>query len=130
MCMGGSAKAPKIVQGQGPDTAGYSQQMQQFQQQQAAQAKAYQDQVNQQIAGINAETQRMQAQYESELAAQEAAKTAADANAYLTSSQEGEFTEDKLTTQKIKKDEKSESTLKIAQGGTKSKLGAGLNIGV
>ena len=72
----------------------------------------------------------MQAQYESELAAQEAAKTAADANAYLTSSQEGEFTEDKLTTQKIKKDEKSESTLKIAQGGTKSKLGAGLNIGV
>ena len=64
MCMGGSAKAPKIIQGQGPDTGAYSMQMQQFQQQQAAQAKAYQDQDNQQIACINAETQRMQAQYE------------------------------------------------------------------
>ena len=42
-------ESPKIVQGQGPDTAGYSQQMQQFQAQQAAQAQAYQDQIAQQM---------------------------------------------------------------------------------
>ena len=47
----------------------------------AAQSQAYQDQIAQQIAGITADTERMQAEYEADLAAQEAAQAAADAKA-------------------------------------------------
>ena len=130
MCFGGGTSQPKVQQQPGPDPFAAQQAMASFQHQQAAQAQAYQDQIAQQIAGITADTQRMQDEYEADLAAQEAAQAAADASAYITSTQEGEFTEDVMTTGETKSVDKSKSTLKIASGGVKSTAGAGLNIGV
>ena len=130
MCFGGSTQAPRVEQAPGPDPFAAQQAMAQFQAQQAAQSQAYQDQIAQQIAGITADTERMQAEYEADLAAQEASQAAADASAYVTSTQEGEFTDDVLTTGQSKESEKAKSTLKIASGGVKSSAGAGLNIGV
>ena len=130
MCFGGSPHAPRVEQAPGPDPFAAQQAMASFQQQQAAQSKAYQDQIAQQIAGITADTQRMQDEYEADLAAQEAAQAAADASAYITSAQESEFTDDVMTTGETKTVDKSKSTLKIASGGVKSTAGAGLNIGV
>ena len=130
MCFGGGTSQPQVQQQPGPDPFAAQQAMAQFQAQQAAQSKAYQDQIAQQIAGITADTQRMQDEYEADLAAQEAAQAAADASAYITSTQEGEFTDDVMTTGETKTVDKSKSTLKIASGGVKSTAGAGLNIGV
>ena len=130
MCFGGGTSQPQVQQQPGPDPFAAQQAMAQFQKQQAAQSQAYQDQIAQQIAGITADTQRMQDEYEADLAAQEAAQAAADASAYITSTQEGEFTEDVMTTGETKTVDKAKSTLKIASGGVKSTAGAGLNIGV
>lgn len=130
MCFGGGTSQPQVQQQPGPDPFAAQQAMASFQQQQAAQAQAYQDQIAAQIAGITADTQRMQDEYEADLAAQEAAQAAADASAYVTSTQEGEFTDEVLTTGQSKESEKAKSTLKIASGGVKSSAGAGLNIGV
>ena len=134
MCFGGGGVNEAVIKQQQQQSAtqqqAAQQAMAQFQQQQAQQSQAYQAQVAQQIAGITADTQRMQDEYESDLAAQEAAQAAADASAYITSTQEGEFTDDVLTTGETKTVDKSKSTLKIASGGVKSTAGAGLNIGV
>ena len=134
MCFGGNGVNEAIVKQQQEQSAAQQQASQQamarFQSQQAAQAQAYQDQIAAQIAGITADTQRMQDEYEADLAAQEAAQAAADASAYITSTQEGEFTDDVMTTGETKTVDKSKSTLKIASGGVKSTAGAGLNIGV
>lgn len=135
MCFGGGRQQPRYVD-QPPDYSFIEQNnaaMRQFQEQQAAQAAAYQQQISQQIAGITAETQRMQAQYEQELADDEAARAAAEAasqSAYKTSSEQLEFSDGAQTTEPVKPTEKSRSTLKIASGALKSKAGTGLNIGI
>ena len=138
MCMGGGGRkdrGPDIIQ-QEPDLNFMAQNnaaMEQFRQQQAEQARLYQQQISQQIAGITAETQRMQAQYEQELADDEAARAAAEAanqSAYKTSNEKFEFTDGAQTSEPVKPTEKSRSTLKIASGAVKAKAGSGLNIGI
>lgn len=139
MCMGGGGRkdrGPDIIQ-QEPDLNFMAQNnaaMEQFRQQQAEQARLYQQQISQQIAAITAETQRMQAQYEQQLAEDEAARAAAEAasqSAYKTSNEKFEFTDSAQTSEElVKPTEKSRSTLKIASGSVKTKAGTGLNIGV
>ena len=136
MCFGGGGSRQPRVEYQEPDYSFIEQNnaaMQQFQQQQAQQAALYQQQIAQQIAGITAETQRMQAQYEQELAEDEATRAAAEAaqqSAYRTSNEKFEFTDGAQTSELVKPTEKSRSTLKIASGAVKAKAGTGLNIGI
>ena len=136
MCFGGGGSKKPKYEYQEPDYSFIEQNnaaMRQFQQQQAEQAALYQQQIAQQIAGITAETQRMQAQYEQELAEDEAARAAAEAanqSAYKTSNEKFEFTDGAQTSEPVKPTEKSRSTLKIASGAVKAKSGTGLNIGI
>lgn len=129
MCFGG--QQPSVDYSK-PDKALMAQQQQQmaaYAQQMQAQSDAYAANIADQIAQLTSETERMQSQFDQELAAQQAAADAA-VGAYTTSSQEGELTANAQTTKVKKKQEDALSTLKISSGSLPATGGAGLNIGV
>lgn len=149
MCFGSSPKAPKIEY-EGPSKDDIRRQDEalakyetQIQQQQAASAKALQDQID----AANKQTQKIQDQFDKELgaaqadtaAAEAAAKAAEEAaaaagasytpvGAYGVTTKQTEAPAAE-TTEKIGAKKKPKSTLKISPSAT-TQAGSGLNIGV
>ena len=133
MCFGPAPQAPKIEY-VGPsegdikaNEAALSQYQSQMQQQQAA----FQTSLQQQIDAANAETAKLQQQYEADAAAAASQAAAQQAGAYAATASQSEAPVTAQTTAATgKKKEKPQGTLKIAMNSTRSTSGAGLNIGV
>ena len=138
MCNGlfGNAPSPPQIVYQGPtqeDIDRNQEMLKTYEQQVAQQQTNFSKQLNEQIAAAEAETARIQAQYDEEIAAATAAAQGAGAmeanNVYAVTATQTPATGAE-TTSAVKKKKKPNSSLKIAIGGTPNQAGSGLNIGV
>lgn len=155
MCFGGGQpQAPQIVY-QGPSQADIDANraaLQQYSDQMRAQQKTFQDSLQGQIDAANAETEKLRAQYATDLEAttntantqigqakadassQVASASAAgglqQVGAYAVGATQSDPLENQKTTAAVTKKEKPKSTLKISTSALPSTSGTGLNIGV
>jgi Tfp pilus assembly protein FimV len=132
MCFGGQPQQPNVVY-KGPsdaDIAANRASLEQYRTQMAEQQQNFQTTLQQQIDSANAETAKLQAQYERDSAAAAAAAAAQQTGAYAASASQTETPATAQTTSVVSKKQKPQGTLKIAIGGTPSSAGTGLNIGV
>ena len=134
MCFG-APQAPEVKY-QGPsqgDIDRNAASLATYEQQVAQQQADFSAQLEQQIAAAEAETARIQAKYDDELAnataAADAAGVAETNNVYATTATQTPATGAETTTAVAKKKKPSRS-LKIAIGGTQNQAGSGLNIGL
>lgn len=135
MCFGGGGSAPNIVYS-GPSDADIQRNQQQlaaYEDQMASQQAEFADTLQTQIDEAQAETARLQAEFDKELEIANAEAAAAGIqeanNAYTVTATQTEAT-GAQTTEVIKKKKKPNSTLKIGAGGVAQQAGSGLNIGV
>jgi hypothetical protein len=94
----------------------------------AEQQSAFQSQLQQQIDQANADTLRLQQQYDADAAAASAAAAAQQGSYAVTATQSAAA--GGQTTAAVMKKEKPKSSLKISTAALPTEAGAGLNIGV
>jgi hypothetical protein len=132
MCLFSAPKQPNIVY-QGPsqeDIDRNNASMDAYKKQMADQQKAFQDQLQKQIEAANAETAKLQDQYQKDAAAAAAAAAAQQTGAYAASATQSAPSSSAQTTAAVTKKEKPKSNLKISTAGMAAAAGSGLNIGV
>lgn len=133
MCFGSAPQPPKIeyVGPSQDEIAANKAALDQYKTQMQEQQAAFQASLQQQIDAANAETAKLQQQYESDAAAAASQAAAQQAGAYAATASQSEAPATAQTTAATgKKKEKPQGTLKIAMNSTPSTSGAGLNIGV
>lgn len=133
MCFGMSAPKPPKVVYEGPsqeEIDANQAALDKFQADSEASNQAFMDNMQVQIDKANQEMEDLQAKFEAEQSAAQAAAAAMQTEAYATTASMTEIPEGAQTTETIKKKKLPKSTLKIARNALPSSGGTGLNIGV
>lgn len=133
MCFGSPPQPPKIeyVGPSQEDIRANKAALNEYKTQMQEQQASFQAALQQQIDAANAETAKLQQQYEADATSAAAAAAAQQAGAYAATATQSEAPATAQTTAATgKKKEKPQGTLKIAMNSTPSTSGAGLNIGV
>jgi hypothetical protein len=132
MCFFSAPQQPNIVY-QGPseeDIQRNQASLDSYKKQVGEQQSAFQAQLQQQIEAANAETAKLQKQYQDDAAAASAAAAAQQTGAYAATASQSAPPATAQTTAATVKKEKPKANLKISLAGTPSSAGSGLNIGV